>query len=117
VQIFRSGDRRALTLFGRGVIGGVIGGGILRLASEWYQSGNIFAFCSREGKFTMSPRREKESPDPEDRDVRRRGRPVGNPEIERQMRDLRARLEDMETTQRLTASAGDLSNLEDEVEA
>jgi hypothetical protein len=40
-----------------------------------------------------------------------------DPAIERQMRDLRARLEDMETTQRCTASAGDLSDSESEVEA
>jgi hypothetical protein len=33
------------------------------------------------------------------------------------MRDLRARLEDMETSQRCTASAGDLSDFESEVEA
>jgi hypothetical protein len=65
----------------------------------------------------MPPRRERQSPDPEDREVRRRGRPVGNPEMERQMRDLRARLEEMETAQRRTASAGDLSDSEDEVEA
>jgi hypothetical protein len=65
----------------------------------------------------MPPRRERQSPDPEDREVRRRGRPVGNPEMERQMRDLRARLEDMEAAQRRTASAGDLSDSEGEVEA
>jgi hypothetical protein len=50
----------------------------------------------------MPPRRERQSPDREDRDTRRRGRPAGNPagnpEMERQIRDLRARLEDMETT-------------------
>jgi hypothetical protein len=45
----------------------------------------------------MPPRRERQSPDREDRDVRRRGRPAGNAEMERQMRDLRARLEEMET--------------------
>jgi hypothetical protein len=39
-----------------------------------------------------------------------------NPEMERQMRDLRSRLEDMETTQRRTASAGDLSDSENEAE-
>jgi hypothetical protein len=65
----------------------------------------------------MPPRRERQSPDPEDREVRRRGRPAGNPEMERQMRDLRARLEDMEAAQRRTASAGDLSDSEGEVEA
>jgi hypothetical protein len=37
--------------------------------------------------------------------------------MERQMRDLRARLEEMETTQRRTASAGDLSDSEGEIEA
>ena len=33
------------------------------------------------------------------------------------MRDLRARLEDMETAQRHTASAGDLSDSDSEIEA
>jgi hypothetical protein len=65
----------------------------------------------------MPPRRERQSPDPEDREVRRRGRPVGNPEMERKMRDLRERLEEMETVQRRTTSAGDLSDSEGEVEA
>ena len=37
--------------------------------------------------------------------------------IERQMCDLRARLEDMETMQRRTTSAGDLSDSKREVEA
>jgi hypothetical protein len=58
----------------------------------------------------MPPRRERQSPDPEDREVRRRGRPTGNPEMERQMRDLRARLEEMETAQRRGVGAGDLSD-------
>jgi hypothetical protein len=65
----------------------------------------------------MPPRRERQSPDPEDRDVRRRGRQAGNPEMERQIRDLRARLEDMEAAQRRTANAGDLSDSEGEAEA
>jgi hypothetical protein len=64
----------------------------------------------------MPPRRERQSPDLEDREVRRRGRQVENPEMDRQMHDLRARLEDMETTQRRTASVGDLSDSESEVE-
>jgi hypothetical protein len=76
----------------------------------------LFAFYSREGEYTMSPRRERQSPDPEDREVRRRGRPAGNPEMDRQMRDLRERLEEMETTQSRTASAGDHSDSESEVE-
>jgi hypothetical protein len=36
----------------------------------------------------MLPRRERQSPDPEDREVRRRGRQVTNPEMERHMCDL-----------------------------
>jgi hypothetical protein len=48
---------------------------------------------------------------------RRRGRQMTDPVMERQMRDLRARLEDMETMQRRTASAGDLSDSESEAEA
>jgi hypothetical protein len=64
----------------------------------------------------MPPRRERQSLDLEDREVRRRGRQVANPEMERQMRDLRARLEDMETAQRRTVSAGDLSDSDSEVE-
>jgi hypothetical protein len=41
---------------------------------------------------------------------------MADPPMERQMHDLRARLEDMETTQRRTASAGDLSDFESEIE-
>jgi hypothetical protein len=65
----------------------------------------------------MPPRRERQSPDPEDREVRRRGRPAGNPEMERQMRYLQARLEELETTQRRRAGAGDLRDYEVEEEA
>jgi hypothetical protein len=64
----------------------------------------------------MSPRRERQSPDPEDRDVRRRGRQAQNPDMERQIRDLRARLEDMEAAQRCTAIVEDLSDYEGKVE-
>jgi len=64
----------------------------------------------------MPPRRERQSPGPEDRDVRRRGRLEGNPEMERQMRDLRARLEEMETAQRHGVSAGEFSDSEVEEE-
>jgi hypothetical protein len=38
--------------------------------------------------FTMPPKRERQSPDPKDREVWRRGRQVKNPKMERQMRDL-----------------------------
>jgi hypothetical protein len=55
------------------------------VVSEW---GLTLFFYSREREFTMPPRRERQSPDPEDREVRRRGRPAGNPEMERQIRDL-----------------------------
>ena len=65
----------------------------------------------------MPPRRERQSPDLEDREVRRRGRPTGNPEMEKQMQDLRVRLEDMEAAQRRTAGARDLSDSEVEEEA
>jgi hypothetical protein len=39
-----------------------------------------------------------------------------DPAMEREMRDLQAKLEDMETTQRCTVSAGDLSDSEREIE-
>jgi hypothetical protein len=65
----------------------------------------------------MPPRRERQSPGPEERDVRRRGRSAGNPEMERQMRDLRARLQEMETAQRRGVGAGDLSDSKVEEEA
>jgi hypothetical protein len=90
------------------------------VGNKWYQSTEIFfAFCSRERReFTMPPRRDRQSPNPEDREVqRRRGRQMTDPVMERQMRDLREILEDMETTQRCTTSAGDLSDSESEIEA
>jgi hypothetical protein len=40
-----------------------------------------------------------------------------DPAMEREMCDLRARLEDMETAKRCTTSAGDLSDFESEIEA
>jgi hypothetical protein len=68
----------------------------------------------------MPPRRrDRKTPDPpEEREIpRRRGRQMPDPAMEREMHDLRARLEDMETTQRHTVSAGDLSDSESEIEA
>jgi hypothetical protein len=66
----------------------------------------------------MPPRRERQSPDPEDRGNQRgRGRQVQITEMERQIHDLRERLEDMEAAQRRTTSARDLSDSEGEVEA
>jgi hypothetical protein len=41
--------------------------------------------------------------------LRRRGGQMLDPTMEREMRDLRARLEDMETTQRCIANVGDVS--------
>jgi hypothetical protein len=60
-------------------------------------SGVLFVQVAERSRYTMPPRRERQSPDHEDKDARRRGRQVGNLEIERRMRDLRARLEEMET--------------------
>jgi hypothetical protein len=65
----------------------------------------------------MPPQRERQSPDREDRDTQRRGRPAGNPDMERQIQDLRARLEEMETTQRRGAGTTDFSDPEVEEEA
>jgi hypothetical protein len=65
----------------------------------------------------MPPRRERKSPDHEDRDARRRGRPAGKPEMERQIQDLRVRLEEMETTQRRGAGTAEFSDSEVEEEA
>jgi hypothetical protein len=87
------------------------------VASEWYQSRIEFFLSEAERRDTMPPRRERQSPDREDRDARRRGRPAGNPEMERQIRDLRARLEEMETTQRHGAGAVEFSDSEVEEEA
>jgi hypothetical protein len=66
----------------------------------------------------MPPRRDRQSVDREDREMpRRRGRQMTDLVMEKEMCDLRARLEDMEIAQRCTASAGDLSDSESEVEA
>jgi hypothetical protein len=67
----------------------------------------------------MPPRRrDRQSPDPEEREnPRRRGSQAQNPEMESEIRDLRARLEDMETAQRRTIGAGNLSDSESKVEA
>jgi hypothetical protein len=67
----------------------------------------------------MPPRRrDMQTPDPpEEREIpRRRGRQVPDPAMAREMRDLRTRLEDMETTQRRTVGIGDLSDSESENE-
>jgi hypothetical protein len=67
----------------------------------------------------MPPRRrDMQSPDPlEDREMpRRRGNQMTDPVVERQMHGLQAIIEDMETTQRRTVSAGDLSDSESEIE-
>jgi hypothetical protein len=48
---------------------------------------------------------------------RRRDRPMPDPAIEREMCELRARLDAMETTQRCTVNVGDISEAESENEA
>jgi hypothetical protein len=65
-----------------------------------------------------SRRRDRQTPDPpEDRKIpRRKGRQMPNPAMERDMCDLRARLEDMETAQRCTIDVGYLSDSESENE-
>jgi hypothetical protein len=115
------GVGRALTLRGRGIEKVLVErppareGGCIRVVSEL--SWNSLCSGSREERDIMPPRRERQSPDREDRDARRRGRPAGNAEMERQIRDLRARLEDMEATQRRGADAGEFSDPEIEEEA
>jgi hypothetical protein len=48
---------------------------------------------------------------------RRRDRPMPDPAVEREMRELRARLDAMETTQRRTVDTGDISEADSENEA
>jgi hypothetical protein len=48
---------------------------------------------------------------------RRRDIPLPNPTVEREMRELRARLDAMKTTQRCTVNAGDISEDESENDA
>jgi hypothetical protein len=67
----------------------------------------------------MPPRRRdmQTRDQPEEREIpRRRGRQMTDSAMERQMRDLRAIIEDMETTQRRTVSSRDLSDFESEIE-
>jgi hypothetical protein len=71
----------------------------------------------KQGRRYNAAKKRGQSPDREDRDARRRGRPAGNPEMERQIRDLRARLEEMETTQRRGAGTAEFSDSEVEEEA
>jgi hypothetical protein len=74
---------------------------------------------SEKERFTMPPRRrDRKTPDPpKDREMLRgRGRQVPNLATEREMCDIHAILEDMDTTQRLTAGARDLSDSESENE-
>ena len=65
----------------------------------------------------MSPRKRDRQPtdQEEEREIsRERGRQVQNPDMEREMRNLHARMEDMETSQRRKADGGDISESEDE---
>jgi hypothetical protein len=71
---------------------------------------SFFAFYSRgQREYTMLPRRRnRQSPDlEEERELsrgremsRERGRQGSNPDVEREVRNLHARMEDMETSQR-----------------
>jgi hypothetical protein len=63
-------------------------------------------------------RRDRKTPNsPEDREIpRRRGRHMPDLAMEREMCDIRARLEDMEIAQRRRVDAGDLSDSESENE-
>jgi hypothetical protein len=67
----------------------------------------------------MSPRRGWQSPDPEgEREVsRERSSHEQNIEMEREIQNLHARMEDMEATQRRIANTGDLSDSEGEADA
>jgi hypothetical protein len=68
----------------------------------------------------MPPRRrDRQTPDPpEDREMsRERGRQVQNPEVERDLHDIHARLVDVEIKQRRTTDIGDVSESESEDDA
>jgi hypothetical protein len=68
----------------------------------------------------MPPRRRgRQSPDPEEeREMsRERGRQVQNLDMEREVRNLRIRMEDMEIKQRRKADGGYISESEDEEDA
>jgi hypothetical protein len=66
-----------------------------------------------------APRRGRQSPNPEkERELSRERSSHGqNIEMEREIRNLRARMEDMEAAQRRTADTGDLSDSEGEADA
>ena len=66
----------------------------------------------------MPPRRGRQSPDPEgEREVfRERSSHGQNIEMESEIRNLRARIEDMEVAQRRTEDIGDLSDSEGEAD-
>jgi hypothetical protein len=66
----------------------------------------------------MPPRRGRQSPNPEgERELSRERSSQGqNVEMEREIRNLRARMEDMEAAQRRTTNTGDLSDSEGEAE-
>jgi hypothetical protein len=74
----------------------------------WYQSEKeFFSFCSREKRnFIAMPLRRRDRP-----------MPMPDPTVEREMCELRARLDAMETTQRHTVNVGDISEAESEDEA
>jgi hypothetical protein len=78
---------------------------------------SLLSIAEKKENFTMPPRRrDRQSPDSgEEREMPRgRGRQVQNPDMEREVHNLRARMEDMETSQRRKADAGDISESENE---
>jgi hypothetical protein len=69
------------------------------------EQNNFFSFCSREKRnFAAMPQR-------------RRDRPMPDLAVEREMRELCAKLDSMETAQRHTVNAGDINEDESENEA
>jgi hypothetical protein len=80
----------------------------------------LLSVAEKKGEFTMPPRRRgRQSPDPEEEREfsRERGRQGQNLDVERGMRNIRARMEDMEIKQRRNADARDISESEDEGDA
>jgi len=75
IYLFRPKEKKVLV--GAGACG-------WRMMHQVVSERELFVSAIERGEnLTMPPRRERQSPDPEDRDVQRRGRPVGNPEMER----------------------------------
>jgi hypothetical protein len=74
------------------------------VVSEHRKISLLFVAKRKEEKFSSMP-------------PRRRDRPMPNPAVEREMHELRAKLDAMETAQRRTVDTGDISKAESENEA